>query len=104
MTTARVVMIGAPTVAEKQLVLTVRFGPNAGALVDQFLSEIQALIVPFGRDHVSTFQDSFARYGKGCHPARLNMGDCFSYAVAKIAGMPVLFIGNDFSLTDLKLA
>ena len=104
MTRARAVVIGAPAVAETQLVLTMKFGRDAAALVDPFLSEIQALIVPFGRDHISTFQDAFLRYGKGRHPARLNMGDCFTYAIAKIAGMPVLFTGNDFSLTDLKPA
>jgi ribonuclease VapC len=45
--------------------------------------------------------EAFARYGKGRHPAKLNMGDCFSYAVAKLHGMPLLYKGDDFSQTDL---
>lgn len=45
---------------------------------------------------------AFAKYGKGRgHPAQLNFGDCFSYALAKSAGVPLLFVGNDFSKTDL---
>ena len=45
--------------------------------------------------------EAFARYGKGRHPAKLNMADCFSYAVAKLRGMPLLYKGDDFSQTDL---
>ena len=45
--------------------------------------------------------EAHARYGKGRHPAKLNMGDCFSYAVAKLRGMPLLYKGGDFSQTDL---
>jgi ribonuclease VapC len=97
-------MIGAPTVAECQLVLTVKLGRDGGMIVDQFLNEIHALIVPFGRDHISSFYEAFIRFGKGRHAARLNMGDCFTYAIAKVAGMPVLFTGGDFALTDLKAA
>jgi len=44
---------------------------------------------------------AFLTFGKGRHPARLNMGDCFTYATAKVAGLPVLFVGQDFSETDL---
>jgi ribonuclease VapC len=54
--------------------------------------------------HVSIFVEAFRRYGKGRHPARLNMGDCFTYAVAKAAGMQVLYVGEDFSHTDLEPA
>jgi ribonuclease VapC len=104
MTIARVVMIGAPTVAECQLVLSIKLGRDGGAIVDQFLNELRALIVPFGHDHITSFYEAFIRFGKGRHPARLNMGDCFTYATAKVAGMPVLFTGGDFTLTDLKAA
>jgi ribonuclease VapC len=104
MTMARVVIIGAPTVAECQLVLSIKVGPDGGSMVDQFLNEIRAVIVPFGRDHISTFYEAFIRFGKGRHAARLSMGDCFTYATAKVAGMPVLFTGGDFALTDLRAA
>jgi len=48
--------------------------------------------------------DPFARYGKGGHPAGLNLGDCLTYATAKLSGGPLLFIGNDFTQTDLEIA
>ena len=101
---ARVVIIGAPTVAESQLALSVKLRRDAGGLVDQFLLEAKAVVAPFGRDHVPIFFEAFLRFGKGRHPARLNMGDCFTYATAKVARMPVLFVGEDFSKTDLELA
>jgi ribonuclease VapC len=101
---ARTVAIGAPTVAETQMVIAIKLGLGGAARVDQLLAEIQTLIVPFARNHISIFFDAFQRYGKGRHPARLNMGDCFTYAVAKGAGMPVLYVGDDFSRTDLESA
>ena len=51
-----------------------------------------------------TARAAFRTYGKGRHPAALNFGDCFSYALAKISGEPLLFKGNDFSKTDIKSA
>jgi ribonuclease VapC len=105
---ARTVAIGAPTVAEAQMVLEIKLGSKRGrdgaALVDQFLAEIQALVIPFTRSHISIFFEAFRRYGKGRHPARLNMGDCFTYAIANAAGMQVLYVGEDFSRTDIRSA
>jgi ribonuclease VapC len=105
---ARTVAIGAPTVAETQMMVEIKLGTRRGrdgaALVDQFLAEIQAVVVPFARNHVSIFFEAFRRYGRGRHRAHLNMGDCFTYAVAKAAGMPVLYVGEDFSRTDLESA
>jgi ribonuclease VapC len=101
---ARTVAIGAPTVAETQMVIAIKLGPDGASRVDQFLAEIQAMVIPFGRNHVSIFFDAFRRYGKGRHPARLNIGDCFTYAIATAAGMQVLHVGNDFSQTDLQSA
>ncbi|HWF07395.1 MAG TPA: type II toxin-antitoxin system VapC family toxin [Bryobacteraceae bacterium] len=100
---APTIAIGAPTVAETQMVISIKLG-DGGARVGQFLSQIQVLVVPFTRDHVSIFFDAFKRYGKGRHPARLNMGDCFTYAIAKAAGQKVLYFGDDFSQTDLESA
>lgn len=53
--------------------------------------------------HMKLAQDAWLRFGKGRHPARLNMGDCCSYALAKHTGEPLLFKGNDFNKTDLPL-
>lgn len=96
--------VGAPTLAETELTLTIKLGYDAGALVEQFLAETGTQVLPFQRDHVSIFLEAFLRYGKGRHRARLNMGDCFTYATAKIAGQPLLFVGDDFTQTDLPLA
>jgi len=85
---ARVIAVEPPTVAETQL------------LVEQLLAEIRAQVVPFGSEHVSAFFAAYLRYGKGRHPAGLNIGDCFTYATAKV----VLFTSGDFSQTDLEAA
>lgn len=47
---------------------------------------------------------AFSRFGKGVHPAKLNMGDCFAYACAKVHGVPLLYKGGDFALTDIEAA
>jgi ribonuclease VapC len=96
--------IGAPTLAETELALTIKLGRDAGAMVEQFLTESGVTVLPFSREHVSIFLEAFLRYGKGRHAARLNMGDCFSYATAKVAGQPLLFVGEDFPRTDLAAA
>lgn len=101
---ARSVAAGAPTVAETQLVLSLRTGSDASFVLNEFLAEFQIAVVPFGREHLSSFTAAIMRYGKGRHPARLNMGDCFSYAIAQVSGLPLLFVGNDFSQTDILAA
>lgn len=70
-------------------------------IVRDFLSDFDISIVPITDRIASIAIDAFARYGKGRHPAKLNFGDCFSYAGAKTNDLPLLYVGNDFSLTDL---
>lgn len=77
---------------------------DARALVQDFLREANVEIVPISERHGELAVDALARFGKGRHPAALNLGDCFGYAVAKAAGAPILFTGNDFSRTDLASA
>ena len=55
-------------------------------------------------EHWTVAADAYLAYGKGRHPARLNFGDCMTYAVAKLAEEPLLCLGDDFSATDLELA
>ena len=74
---------------------------EAVTLLDGFLFELQAEVLPATRETGLAAIDAFARYGKGRHPAKLNFGDCFSYAGAKQAGVPLLYVGNDFAQTDL---
>ena len=58
-------------------------------------------IVDVDRDHAWAAVGAWRRFGKGRHPAGLNFGDCFSYATARLAGVPLLFKGDDFSQTDI---
>ena len=62
------------------------------------------VVIPFEAEHARVAAEAFARFGKGRHRAALNFGDCMSYAVAKLAGQPLLCTGSDFAKTDLKLA
>ena len=69
--------------------------------VAAFLQQSEADVVSIGSAETRAALSAFALYGKGRHAARLNMGDCFSYACAKLRGMPLLYKGDDFAQTDL---
>lgn len=94
---------GTPTLAETGIVLQARLGDGAHGLLERMLDELGIQEVPFGEIHWREAMDAFRRFGKGRHPATLNFGDCMTYAVAKLAGEPLLFTGNDFGLTDLEM-
>lgn len=94
--------IGAPTLAETGIVLEARLGFEARPLVAMLSEQLDLEIVPFGSAHAREAREAFRRFGRGRHPARLNFGDCLTYAVAKVAGQPLLFVGNDFTQTDLE--
>jgi ribonuclease VapC len=76
---------------------------DALAVVNRFLTEIDATVVAIDRDTGVAAIEAFARFGKGHHPAGLNMGDCFAYACAKQINAPLLCKGNDFPRTDISL-
>ena len=102
---APVVGIGAPTLVETLMVLSSRFGREvAGRHLEGFLSRSEVSVVSFSEEHARAAAEAFARFGKGRHRAGLNFGDCMSYAVARLAGQPLLGTGSDFAKTDLKLA
>lgn len=96
--------VGAPTLAEIGTVLTWKLGRNAAPALLRFLQEAGVTVIPFGEDHWRSAVDAFERFGKGRHRARLNFGDCLTYAVAKLARQPLLCVGDDFRHTDLPLA
>ncbi len=97
--------VGAPTVVETLMVLSSRFGREVAARnLEGFLLRSEAVVVSFTEDHAQAAAEAFARFGKGRHRAALNFGDCLSYAVAKLAGQPLLCTGTDFPKTDLKIA
>lgn len=96
--------IGTPTIAELGLVLSARLGIDARSLVSDLLDRLEITEIPFGEEHWPAAVDAFRRYGRGRHPARLNFGDCLTYAVAWLADEPLLFVGDDFVATDLRVA
>jgi ribonuclease VapC len=71
---------------------------------DALLDTLRVETVPLSADHARLAIDAFRHFGKGRHPAGLNFGDCFSYALAKATGEPLLFKGDDFAQTDIKRA
>ena len=77
---------------------------RARQVVDRFLKLAEIQVVDITRLEQEAALDAMTRYGKGRHPARLNMGDCFAYACAKTHGAPLLFKGGDFSKTDVAIA
>jgi ribonuclease VapC len=101
---APVAGIGTPTLAETGLVLASRLGRDPRNLVVRLLDEFGIAQVPFGEQHWREAVDAYLRFGKGRHEARLNFGDCLTYAVARLANEPLLAIGDDFRQTDLDLA
>ncbi|MEO8661389.1 MAG: type II toxin-antitoxin system VapC family toxin [Bryobacteraceae bacterium] len=99
-----VILVGYPTLLESMLVLTTRLGRDARPLLFRFVTQAKAECVAFDERHMEAASSAFLRFGKGRHPAALNFGDCLSYAVAAVAGMPLLFVGEDFSKTDIGRA
>jgi len=76
--------------------------PAAAGQIDEFLSLVEPEIVAFDLDQLVAARSAYARYGRGSgHPANLNMGDCFSYALARTRDLPLLFKGDDFIHTDI---
>ena len=96
--------IGAPSLTEAGMVLSSRLGVEPQALLDRFLRDFGVVPVVFGEQHWREALEAFRRFGKGRHPAGLNFGDCLSYATARLADHPLLFVGNDFSKTDIEAA
>ncbi|HXM43909.1 MAG TPA: type II toxin-antitoxin system VapC family toxin [Bryobacteraceae bacterium] len=81
-----------------------QIGPEAGRQCDVFFRRAEIVIEPVTVEHAHLARQAFLDFGKGRHPARLNFGDCFAYALAKATGEPLLFKGEDFSKTDVKAA
>jgi ribonuclease VapC len=98
------IAIGTPTAVECSLALVRRYGVLGRLMLSRFLEQNEAIAVPFDERHWSVAADAHIRYGKGRHPARLNYGDCMAYATAKVAGAPLLFVGEDFAQTDIAVA
>ena len=95
--------IGAPTLVETAIVLAAKLGEASRPILSRLIEGLDLVIVPFTAAHGREAREAFLRFGRGRHPAALNYGDCLTYAVAKLAGQPLLFVGNDFRHTDLEI-
>ena len=96
--------MGAPTALECSIVLMGRYGVVGRLMLSRFLEANSVISIPFDDRHWSVATEAHICYGKGRHSARLNYGDCMAYATAVVADAPLLFIGNDFSQTDVAAA
>lgn len=93
--------VAAPTLLEGSMVLARKHGLAAPGILDRWVRQFDVSVIPFGDVHWRAAADAFARFGKGRHPAALNFGDCMSYATAKLADRPLLYVGEDFGRTDV---
>ena len=98
------VRIGAPTLVETSVVLAGRRRSAATKEIEGLVKELAITVVPFGEDEWHTAVDAFVRFGRGRHRAGLNFGDCLAYAAAATANDTLLFVGDDFTHTDIKRA
>jgi len=89
---------------ETSIVIESRYGAEGLRDLDLFLSRAGIELVPFDGEQARLARDAYGRFGKGKHPGGLNFGDCFSYALARFRGEPLLFKGADFAKTDLGSA
>jgi ribonuclease VapC len=96
-------LVSAASVLETGIVLEGRQGEAAGREFDLFVVRANLQIVPVDAEQADLARSAWRKYGKGRHPAGLNFGDCFSYALAKASGEPLLAKGTDFSGTDIAV-
>jgi len=86
------------------MVMQGRLGERGERELDLLVGRLRVEIVPVTLAQAELARSAFRRFGKGRHPAGLNFGDCFSYALARALGQPLLFVGKDFSQTDVQVA
>lgn len=95
-------LLSAASLLETALVIETRFGDQGGRELDLLLSRAGIEIVAFDHEHAKQARLAYRAWGKGRHPAGLNFGDCFSYALSKSSGEPLCYKGNDFARTDVQ--
>ena len=95
------IAISAATLAEALVVSGLR---NIGAEMGQLIEELGCEVAPVSEAFARRVAHAYARWGKGVHPAGLNFGDCFAYALAEERACPLLYVGGDFSRTDIVSA
>ncbi len=96
--------ISAVALVEAAMVVEGRGGAEAGQALDAILEKASIEAVAVTAEHAASARRAWRRFGKGNHPAALNYGDCFAYALADMTGEPLLFKGSDFARTDVRVA
>jgi ribonuclease VapC len=96
--------MSAAALVETGVVMLNRFGEHGEREVDLFVQRAAIDVIAVTEEHAELARGAYRQYGKGRHPAGLNFGDCFSYALAAALDEPLLFVGDDFSKTDIKVA
>jgi ribonuclease VapC len=94
-------LVSAATLLETALVIEARKGEPGGQALDTLVQKADVVVVPVDAEHVAEARRAYRRFGKGRHPAGLNYGDLFAYALARASGEPLLFKGDDFAKTDI---
>jgi ribonuclease VapC len=95
-------LMSAASYLETAIVVESRLGEPGGRELDLLLHKAGIEIVAVTAEQADTARDCWRRFGRGRHPASLNFGDCFSYALASASGEPLLFTGDDFGKTDIQ--
>jgi ribonuclease VapC len=96
-------LISAATLVEASIVMLAKTGPDGVGDLDDLLAAAAVRCVAVDATQAQIARDAFERFGKGRSPAGLNYGDCFSYALATATNRPLLFKGEDFEHTDIRL-
>jgi ribonuclease VapC len=99
-----VCLMSAVSFVEASIVAEMYGGDGAVRQLDAFMRTAGIAIEPVNEEHALAARQAYSDYGKGRHAAGLNFGDCFSYALAKVSGEPLLFKGSDFQKTDVAAA
>jgi len=97
-------LISTFTALETAIVIEAKKGESGGRELDLLLHQARIEMAPLTAEQIEIVRSAWRRYGRGRHPAGLNIGDCCSYALATCAGEPLLFKGDDFSQTDIETA
>ncbi|WP_404356657.1 type II toxin-antitoxin system VapC family toxin [Methylotuvimicrobium sp. KM1] len=98
---AETLYLSAVSLVETAMVIEYKKGVAGAKKLDEWLANLSPIIVEFDHQQAKLARTAWREYGKGRHPAKLNFGDCCSYALAKQLNKPLLFKGNDFSQTDM---
>jgi ribonuclease VapC len=100
---ADVRIISSFTLMESTVVIEARKGAAGRLALDSFCSALDIQVAPFTAQHARLAHEAWRRFGKGRHPAGLNLGDCCAYALSRSTGLPLLAKGHDFPQTDIDL-